>query len=350
MEISETKIRNLNALANDAGAIAALAIDQRQSLRTPIASFRGVALEEVTDEMLAEFKSAVTRVLSPYASAVLLDPEYGLEAARQRAQSCGLLLTYEMDGYNNPRPHRMLKLMPGVSVERLGAWGANGIKILLSYTPFDDPEANDQKHVLIERIGNECAGAGIPFLLEFIAYDCQGLDESSAEFARLKSEIVIQSMKEFSRDLYKVDVMKVQLPVDAEFVEGSRVFNGKRIFSYAEAMDLFRQTSEAANRPFVYLSAGVGHDKFTESLHMAAEAGAEFSGVLCGRATWKDGIPVYARQGLHALEDWLAESGIRNIQAVNDLLREAAVPWRRKLPGAHPVEAVAGASRQENYV
>lgn len=344
MEISDEKVRNLNALTDAAGVMAALAIDQRKSLRRPIAAFRGVAPEDVTDDMLAEFKSALTRVLTPFASAVLLDPEYGLEAGCSRSSGTGLLLTYEADGFENPRPNRMLALLPGVSVERLKAWGANGVKILLSYTPFDDPRANDEKRALIERVGNECAGAGLPFLLEFVGYDAQGSDEAGFEFAKLKPEIVIRSMQEFSRDIYKVDVMKVQVPVNAAFMEGSCVYKGRRAYSYAEALELYRRASEAAGKPFVYLSAGVSHEEFTESLRMAAEAGAEFSGILCGRATWKDGIPVYARHGVPALEDWLADRGVQNMLAVNELVR-GAVPWQNKLLGTHPAQPVAESFR-----
>lgn len=333
MEVSDDKVRHLNALTDDFGVMTALAIDQRKSLRKPIAAYRSVAPEEVTDEMLAEFKSAVTKVLTPWASAVLLDPEYGLDAARLRSHRTGLLLTYEADGFENPRPHRMLALMPEVSIERLKAWGANGIKILLSYTPFDDPLANEKKRVLVERIGNECAGAGLPFLLEFVGYSTNGSGDNDVEFARKKPEIVIESMREFSRDIYKVDVMKVQIPINAEFLEGSCVYKGQRAYSRAEALEWFRRASEAAGRPFVYLSAGVGHDEFTESLRLAVEAGAEFSGVLCGRATWKDAIPVYARHGIHALEDWLSDKGVENIRAVNELVRGAA-PWHSKVPAS----------------
>jgi tagatose 1,6-diphosphate aldolase len=63
---------------------------------------------------------------------------------------------------------------------------------------------------------------------------------------------------------------------------------------------------------------------------MAAEAGTDFSGVLCGRATWKEGIPVYGRNGVKALEDWLSTEGVKNIQAVNDALKPAK-PWYAKL-------------------
>ncbi|MGH9770629.1 MAG: tagatose 1,6-diphosphate aldolase, partial [Candidatus Acidiferrales bacterium] len=72
--------------------------------------------------------------------------------------------------------------------------------------------------------------------------------------------------------------------------------------------------------------AGVSNDVFTETLELTAESGVNFSGVLCGRATWKDGIPLYAKQGVKALEDWLSDQGVKNIQNVNDRLK-AAKPW-----------------------
>ena len=39
--------------------------------------------------MMSEFKEAVVRVLTPHASAILLDPEYGLSAAKAARQKCG---------------------------------------------------------------------------------------------------------------------------------------------------------------------------------------------------------------------------------------------------------------------
>ena len=113
-------------------------------------------------------------------------------------------------------------------------------------------------------------------------------------------------MEEFGKPQYKVDVLKVEVPVNAEFVEGSSVFKGKPRYTRKEALDLYRKAAEVAQKPFIYLSAGVSNAQFVESLNMAAEAGTDYSGVLCGRATWKEGIPVYAKQGVKALEDWLS--------------------------------------------
>ena len=69
---------------------------------------------------------------------------------------------------------------------------------------------------------------------------------------------------------------------------------------------------------------------------MASEAGIDYSGVLCGRATWKEAIPVYAKQGVKALEEWLQREGVKNINAVNDAIRSAK-PWYEKLGVAVPV-------------
>lgn len=329
MQLSEGKTKHLNALSNNKGVIAAAAMDQRGSLRKSIASAKGVPQDQVNDDMMAEFKVAVSKVLTPHASAILLDPEFGIPAAKARARNAGLLLAYEESGYDNTKPGRLPDLLPHLSVKRIKDLGADAVKILIYYTPFDSADANDIKHAFIERIGAECETYDIPFFLEFVGYDPQGGDEKGFEFAKKKPDVVIGSMKEFGKPQYKVDMLKVEVPVNAEFVEGSSVFKGKAAYGRKDALNLYRKAAEVAEKPFIYLSAGVGNAQFVESLHMAAEAGTDYSGVLCGRATWKDGIPVYAKQGVKALEDWLSDQGVKNINAVNDAI-EPAKPWHAK--------------------
>lgn len=330
MSLSQGKIKHLKALSNENGVIAAAAMDQRGSLQKSIAAAKGVDKGAVTDAMMEEFKVAVSKVLTPHASAILLDPEWGLPAAKARDPKCGLLLAYEKTGYDATQPGRLPDLLPEVSVKRIVDWGGNAVKILLYYTPFDDEKTNNIKHCFVERIGAECEHHQIPFFLEFIGYDPKGGDEKGLEFAKLKPKVVIQSMEEFSKPQYHVDVLKVEVPINANYTEGSSVYKGEKAYSMAEALDIYRQAAAVAKKPFIYLSAGVSNDQFTESLRMAAEAGTDFSGVLCGRATWKDGIPVYGKQGLKALEDWLSTEGVKNINAVNAALKPAK-PWYKKL-------------------
>jgi tagatose 1,6-diphosphate aldolase len=303
-------------------------MDQRKSLRQMIAAAAGETPDLISDRQLSEFKTAVTKVLSGSVSAVLLDSEYGLDAAPKRARSCGLLMTYEADGYENPRPHRMLALMPGLSVRRLRDMGADAVKILLSYAPGEDAAASNEKCAWIERVGNECEALDMPFLLEPVVYDPAGLDPKSLEFARRKPDAVLKTMAEFSKPVYKVDVLKVEFPVVAAYVEGSAVYSGQRAHSMREAIDWYREVDAAAERPYVYLSAGVSIAEFTASLEMAASASARFSGVLCGRANWQGGVREYARGGSDALLRWLESDGLRNVNAVNECLK-AAVSWEQ---------------------
>jgi len=329
------KIKRLRALSNDRGIIAAAAMDQRGSLQKALAQSRGVDVKAITPAIMSEFKVAVSRALTPHASAILLDPEFGLDAAGARAKTCGLLLAYELSGYDNTRPGRLPDLLPHVSVKRIVDWGADAVKILIYYTPFDTQDVNDVKHSFIERIGGECETYEIPFFLEFVGYDPKGADEKGFDFARQKPEIVKKSMEEFSKPQYKVDVLKVEVPINADYVEGSAVFKGQKAYSRDEALKHFREAAAIASKPFIYLSAGVSNAQFIESLNMASEAGTDYSGVLCGRATWKDGVPIYAKQGLKALEDWLAKEGIRNIEAVNAAVKSAK-PWYEKMGLAAP--------------
>jgi len=328
----------MKALATDGGVIAAAAMDQRGSLRKALSKAKGVHPEQITYEMMAEFKTAVTKILTPYASAILLDPEFGLGATRARAANTGLLLAYEKSGYDNTRPGRLPDLLDHVSARRIVDWGADAVKVLMYYTPFEDEQVNDIKRAFIERIGAECQALDIPFFLEFLGYDPKGGDEKGPEYARIKPEVVRRSMEEFSRPQYHVDVLKVEVPVNTRFVEGSGVFEGQVVYSMDEALEHFRSAAAAAKKPFIYLSAGVSNKQFVESLYMASRAGVDFSGVLCGRATWKDGIPVYAKHGLRALEDWLQSEGVRNIRAVNDALT-GAKPWWAKLGLEEPMRA-----------
>jgi tagatose 1,6-diphosphate aldolase len=337
VRISKGKFDGIQACADDNGVIAAAAMDQRGSLKKAIAKAHG---SDVGDEALTEFKSIVTRVLTRHASAILMDPEYGLPALEQRAPGTGVLLAYEKTGYDVSVKGRLPDLLGNWSVRRIKAAGGDAVKILLYYNPFDDGAINEIKHAFIERIGSECAAEDIPFFLEPICYDDTIGDEKSLAFAQAKPKAVTAYMEEFSKPQYGVDVLKVEVPVNVKFVEGMRVFGGEKAYSRDEAKELFQQAAAAAKKPFIYLSAGVTDEVFRETLELAAEAGTPFSGVLCGRATWQDGIPVYGQQGGAALEAWLEDRGVKNITALNEVLAQGAKPWWTLYGGKDQIEVV----------
>ncbi|HXO43856.1 MAG TPA: tagatose 1,6-diphosphate aldolase [Candidatus Cybelea sp.] len=325
MKLTPGKLKGLKAVSNSRDVIAAAAMDQRGSLKSAIAKEKGIDKGAVPAQMLEEFKTAVVKILTPHASAILLDPEYGLPAALARSKNAGLLLAYENSGYDNTRPGRLPDLLDIWSVRRLVAAGADCIKILLYYTPFDPPSVNEIKHAWVERIGAECTAADVPFFLELVGYE-EDADEKGIAYARKKPDVVARSMAEYSKPQYGVDILKVEVPVNMAFVAGTKACKGESAYTRDQAKQHFLKAASSAKLPFIYLSAGVSNDVFTETLELAAESGVKFSGVLCGRATWKDAIPVYAKQGVKALEDWLADQGVKNINNVNDRLK-AASPW-----------------------
>jgi tagatose 1,6-diphosphate aldolase len=325
-KLTPGKLAGLKAVSDHRGVIAAAAMDQRGSLQKALAKERGAAADAHDLEV---FKTLVTSVLTKHASAILLDPEYGLPASKHR-NGKGLLLAYEKTGYDATTPGRLPDLLDLWSVRRLKEAGADCIKILLYYTPFEKTHVNDLKHAWIERIGDECVAHDIPFFLEFVGYDAEGGDEKSLAYAKKKPEIVSGSMAEFGKARYNVDVLKVEVPVEMSFVEGTKAFKGEKAYSRKEALQHFREAATMTHKPFIYLSAGVSNPVFIETLELAVESGTSFNGVLCGRATWKDGIPIYAKQGEKAFEDWLNTVGVENINNVNNALKQAH-SWHEKV-------------------
>src|SRR3982074_3144143 len=239
MALSAQKFKYLKALSNKDGVIAAAAMDQRGSLQKSLAAAKGGDQKAITWAMMSEFKTAVTRIWTPHAPAILLDPEFGLEAAKARSSNAGLLLAYEESGYDNTKEGRLPDLLPHVSAKRILDWGANAVKILLYYAADDDAQVNDIKHAFIERIGAECQANDVPFFLEFVTYDPKGGDEKGLEFAKQKPKRVTAAMAEFSKPQYGVDVLKVEVPINAVYVEGSTAYKGQTAYTRQEALEHF---------------------------------------------------------------------------------------------------------------
>lgn len=323
-KINAAQYTNLMNTCNADGIIGALAIDQRGALKKMIAKYK----ESATDQDIIDFKKIVSEELTPYATSILLDPEYGLPAADARAENAGLLLAYEKTGYDASTPGRLPDSLNVWSVKRLKEAGADACKFLLYYDIDEADEINDQKKAYMERIGSECVAEGIPFFLELVSYDAAISDTSSEEYAKVKPHKVNDMMKEFSDPRYNVDVLKVEVPVNMKFVEG---YGEIEVYSKSEAAQFFKEQSEATNLPFIFLSAGVSAELFQETLHFAKQSGSTFNGVLCGRATWANGVESFIIKGEEAAREWLRTIGRKNIDALNQVLKVTAAPLQNKI-------------------
>ncbi|MDO4778635.1 MAG: tagatose 1,6-diphosphate aldolase [Tissierellia bacterium] len=318
--MNSEKIKMLELVSDENGVIAALAIDQRNAMRTMINTLDG----EERDKAIVKFKAAVSKELTKFSSSILLDPIYGLEAIKTKANDAGLLMAYEVTGFkdDNRRP----ELLENWSVKRLKEIGANAVKILLYYDVDDEKYNNTIKQAFVERIGSECDSENLPFFLEIITYDNNIKDSKSIEFAKVKPHKVNEAVKEFVKPRYKVDVLKLEVPVNMKYVEG---YGEEFVYTREEALKFFKEQSDLSPLPFIFLSAGVSAELFQETLKFARQSGSKFNGVLCGRATWAGGVEKFIEDEKKGLE-WLKTEGKKNIESLNTVLKETATSWKEK--------------------
>lgn len=326
-KLTEQKKQAMLRLSNASGVIAALAIDQRGALKKMILANKPQGAE---DKDIIDFKTMVSKELTPYASAILLDPEYGLTAATARASNAGLLLAYEKTGYDASKKGRLPDLLNVWSAKRLKEAGADAVKFLLYYDIDEEAEINDQKHAFIERLGSECVAEDIPFYLELVSYDADNADAGSKEYAKVKPHKVNDMIKEFTKPRYAVDVLKVEVPVNMKYVQGYAC-NNDYVYTKEQAAQYFKEQAQATALPFIFLSAGVSAELFQETLRFAKAAGSTFNGVLCGRATWANGVKPFIKEGEAAARNWLHTEGKNNINELNEVLKVTASSWFDKI-------------------
>ena len=124
-------------ISRPSGGFAMLAVDQREAMRLMFAA--AGAREPVPDSTLTEFKVAATAILSPYASAVLVDRDFCLDAvlaAGAIAPSCGLIIAADAFHPGNGIPVDSVTIDEGIdpqapeAADRLRALGAE------AFAPF----------------------------------------------------------------------------------------------------------------------------------------------------------------------------------------------------------------------
>ena len=76
-------------------------------------------------------------------------------------------------------------------------------------------------------------------------------------------------MKLFSEERFNVDVLKVEVPVNMNYVEGFA--EGEVVYTKEEAAQYFRDQEASTQLPYIYLSAGVSAELFQETLKFAHE-------------------------------------------------------------------------------
>jgi tagatose 1,6-diphosphate aldolase len=284
---------------------AILALDHRDNLIADLQKHRATPV--TADDVIA-FKRSILRI-SDAATAVLIDPDYGLPsvAAGVVPGRVGLLAPLEVTDYRPHPSQRAPRLIPDWGPAPLRHAGINGAKLLLYYHP-DASDAAD-KTALVERLVAECAAQGVPLFLEPIAYS---LDPSTKLSSDEHRRVVVESARHFSRR--GPAIMKMEFPVDVTAERDERV--------WTEALG---ELDAACATPWALLSAGVAYDIFLRQTELACQAGA--SGVIAGRAVWAEAVALDGAER-DRFVDTVARRRFEQLAAIS---RALGRPWTRKI-------------------
>jgi tagatose 1,6-diphosphate aldolase len=314
------KIRGLRQISDEHGIFTMAAEDQRGSMRKML---NPRDPKSVSPGQLTEIKLDIARSLSPLASAMLIDPEYGAAQAISTgalAGHCGLLVSLEDSDYEQVGDDRRARILDNWGVEKIKRMGASAVKLLVYFRPDRGPATTYQRD-LVARVGDECRRHDIPFVLESVGYPVGGMNADSPEYAALKPQIVVESARMLSG--LGVDIYKAEFPADSKYER-----DDGRLLALCKALD------DACEVPWVVLSAGVDIDIFRDQVRLACRGGA--SGFLGGRAIWKQAIPLPADERRR----FLSTEGVANLSGLMDIAHEHAHPWASRVNRAFGSEMI----------
>ena len=288
--------RALTNLARPSGALAMVAVDQREALRGMFAAHQSTP---VPDSQLTQFKVDVARELSPFASALLVDQEFGIDAIIDQkvlAPTCGLIAAADLLVGPAGGAATDTAVDPEVDPIRMRDIGSVGLKFLVLWRNDESPESRLK---LVDEFNALCEKSGLPSIIEVIV---KPPTDSSRSFDR-EEELIIAA-KEAAN--WKADLYKAEVPFHGEGDLLAITRNAQRI-------------TEAVGTPWVVLSNGVKAPFFADAVKACAQGGA--SGFLAGRAVWADIV------GAADIPAALREVSIPRLEKLAEIVDQYARPW-----------------------
>lgn len=315
-ELSPGKLWGFRRMADHAGRFKMVAVDQRPPIKNPIREKRGTAEAPYAD--VAGFKLMLIEELQKDASAMLLDPHFALpQGLSLMSPTKGLIVTLEDSLFKETVEGRLSAEIDDWSVEKIKRCGGDAVKVLAWYRPDASSAICKAQQDFIARIGEACARYDIPFLFELLVYPLAGDAHQTSDYVEMRgkhADHVLESVREFARPKYGVDIFKLESPVPATGI-------GK--IDQVKTQALFDEMGKLAARPWVMLSAGAGMADFEVVLEHAYAAGA--SGYLAGRAIWAE--PFKSFPDWDAIRAGLRGQSLPYVARINALTDRAATPW-----------------------
>jgi len=306
------KLVHIKKLCNDQRHLQILAIDQRP----PIFNLIKEKKKRYTYKDVVDFKKNISLNLSQHSTAILMDPVYSVPNLIPSSKSKGLIITLEDHDFIERGKGRYSKNIKNWTVEKIKRIGGDAVKVLAWYRPDADKNSIKHQKKYIETIGKQCEKFDIPFLLELLVYPFKnetGYSKDYKEQLDKNQNHVINSVKEFSKEKYKVDIFKLESPVDSSQLQNSK-FN-------KATKDAFKQLSKATRDiPWVMLSSGMSKKSFLNCLKLAYKNGA--SGYLAGRTIWLDAFKDYPNY--KKITAKLGNESVRYVKKLNELTNKNA--------------------------
>lgn len=243
-----------------------LAVDQREGLRAMMAAHQPVPVP-VPDEALTAFKLQAIRVLTPYASAVLIDRELAWEQAistHAAAPGCGLIAAADVLISSPAELVADVEIDDLVVPEAVAAQGAVAMKLLVLWRPGD---AAAPRVAMVGDFVARCRRAGLIAVVEPVVRRPRDGSAWDREAAILSAA---RELGDRGQDIYKGEV-----PL---FGTGAE----------AEIRHAYAAIARVVRGPWVVLSSGVPQDAFSRAVEWACREGA--SGFLAGRGIWSGTI------------------------------------------------------------
>jgi tagatose 1,6-diphosphate aldolase len=312
MNTSIGKLRGLQQLADSKGMMTMCAIDHRGALKRALNEENPDA---VTYDDVVDFKLDLCQAVAHFASAILLDPEYGAGqaiAAGLMPGRKGLLVSAEKTGYAGSSTARITELLPDWSVRKAKKMGASAVKLLIYFRP-DLKDVTSEQLDLVARLADRCIEEDIACLVEPVSYPARESEADPKSFACVKPELVIETAKQITA--LPIDVLKAEFPANTEFERDE-----------ARLLELCQQLNEASRLPWVLLSAGVDFQSFRKQVRIACKAGA--SGFLAGRALWQEGAQIHNR--LERL-NFFRNTAAPRLKELAELADNYGKPWYSRM-------------------
>lgn len=294
-----TKPPTLDAIARPSGALAMVAMDQRESLRT---MFRDAGAGRPDDARMVAFKTDVATALGPLASGFLIDRHFGFERVRDGLlpPTCGLILAADDLVQEPGGPVEETAIDDVVAAADFDLSGVRAIKLLVVWRRDD---RRGQRVELARRFVELAAERGVLSVLEPVA---RATEAELADGTWDLDAAITEAAAELSP--LRPSLYKAQVP-------SRGMGSPERLQAACDRL------GAAITGPWVVLSQGVEREDFRGAVLAACRSGA--SGFLAGRALWSDIV------GAPDVPGALAEIAVPRLRRLLDVVDNEATPWSK---------------------